>query len=397
MKILILEKDFNTCWILSKILKDFKTITASTLEEAKLIIETESIDIIIGAARLVDGSIVEIIKNYPSIPTIVISANPAIDRVDLLISAGAKDYIKKPIQKHEVWKTLEKFLDKVTETRDLFIMTEQATINAYKKVKNYIIEKVPFLIVGEPGVGKRSLIRQIGNKLGLHVLEGKTLKDSPTNVIVIDLEKVPFKDQEEMAKKIKHEVISAAIVFLLHNDEKEVFSRDLLEESLKELIINRIVRVPPIRERKSEIIPIFELYLEKLTKNRIEIDEEAKAILTEYQWPGNISEIIEIAKEVSRVATTRISTEHLPIDLKFAEFSELAKHVREAVRKSLESGSKEIYNKIMKLTESIVIHEALKASRFKQTQASRLLGIHRNTIRYKIKELNIPTEDEDED
>jgi two-component system NtrC family response regulator len=58
------------------------------------------------------------------------------------------------------------------------------------------------------------------------------------------------------------------------------------------------IKIPPLRERKNDIIPIAENILEK-TINEYGLDEkilseEAKKVLLEYEWPGNIRELINV-------------------------------------------------------------------------------------------------------
>jgi len=58
------------------------------------------------------------------------------------------------------------------------------------------------------------------------------------------------------------------------------------------------VHMPPLRKRKKDIIPLFEHYLNVLSKDReiVELSEEAKIRLENYMWPGNVRELRNVAE-----------------------------------------------------------------------------------------------------
>ena len=58
------------------------------------------------------------------------------------------------------------------------------------------------------------------------------------------------------------------------------------------------VHIPPLRKRKKDIIPLFEHYLNVLSKDRevVELSEEAKIRLENYTWPGNVRELRNVAE-----------------------------------------------------------------------------------------------------
>ncbi|MNM53379.1 Arginine utilization regulatory protein RocR [compost metagenome] len=58
------------------------------------------------------------------------------------------------------------------------------------------------------------------------------------------------------------------------------------------------VHIPPLRKRKKDIIPLFEHYLNVLSKDReiVELSEDAKIRLENYTWPGNVRELRNVAE-----------------------------------------------------------------------------------------------------
>ncbi|MEM9489475.1 MAG: sigma 54-interacting transcriptional regulator, partial [Myxococcota bacterium] len=82
------------------------------------------------------------------------------------------------------------------------------------------------------------------------------------------------------------------------------------------------LRIPPLRERKSEILPLTELFLHRFGKESgnnwmPELSADAREVLTKYNWPGNIRElknVIERAVILSRSGL--IEREHLTLDIR---------------------------------------------------------------------------------
>ena len=63
------------------------------------------------------------------------------------------------------------------------------------------------------------------------------------------------------------------------------------------------INIPPLRERPEDIYVLFRKFMndttEQYRKSRIELDEQAKNILTTYRWPGNIRQLKNIAEQVA--------------------------------------------------------------------------------------------------
>lgn len=91
--------------------------------------------------------------------------------------------------------------------------------------------------------------------------------------------------------------------------------RDFASEMKKR---GRIFRIPPLREREEDIIPIAENFFaplnQKYNQSISAIDQSAQNILTNYIWPGNIDELKRVIEEIfaNYPGITTISEEHIP-------------------------------------------------------------------------------------
>ncbi len=153
--------------------------------------------------------------------------------------------------------------------------------------------------------------------------------------------------------------------------EKNQFREDLY---YRLNVIN--LEIPPLRERREDIMPLSEYFLNKYNRKFMKsvkgFDRNAVEKFLEYEWPGNVRElenIIEravILSESERIGADDISipdVQHGPVD--------------EKAGLSLQEMEKEHILKV------------LREAGGNQTQASRVLGIDRKTLYLKIKKYNI--------
>lgn len=104
-------------------------------------------------------------------------------------------------------------------------------------------------------------------------------------------------------------VIAATNVNLLERVHVGRFREDLYYR------LNTVpITVPPLRERKEDIPVLFRKFCidfaEKYKRSPIQLDEEAKVLLTNYSWPGNVRELKNMAEQVSVLSKDRLVSAH---------------------------------------------------------------------------------------
>jgi DNA-binding NtrC family response regulator len=182
------------------------------------------------------------------------------------------------------------------------------------------------------------------------------------------------------------------IRFIFSTDEKkaDLFGSNQIDLKLEEIFI------PPLRERKDDIISLAEYFMESITK-RYEIEpknlsKDAKEYIKKYNWPGNLRELEDTIKKAVLLTSSSIITKK---DLILNEFEFLS--IKEFFEKKLggylnrmvEIGKGELYETVMSEVEKALITIVLEATNYCQTKTARTLGINRNTLRTKIKEYKI--------
>lgn len=68
------------------------------------------------------------------------------------------------------------------------------------------------------------------------------------------------------------------------------------------------IEIPPIRERKDDIIPLIYFYMNK----KLELEDGVKDVLSNYKWPGNIREIKNVASYISIMSDNIVNESNLP-------------------------------------------------------------------------------------
>lgn len=193
-------------------------------------------------------------------------------------------------------------------------------------------------------------------------------------------------------------VVAATNVDLEEHMKKGTFREDLFYR------LNVIpIFIPPLRDRTDDIPFLVDHFLEKYSerydKDVSKISREVLDTFMEYAWPGNVRELescIERAVVLSQSGTIPLSL--LPINIRMLPESRRAKDtigepeevIRRLVKSLRKSGTKNnLYDRIISRVERSLIKQVLESNDYTQTKAAEELGVSRNTVRRKIKELGI--------
>jgi transcriptional regulator with GAF, ATPase, and Fis domain len=154
------------------------------------------------------------------------------------------------------------------------------------------------------------------------------------------------------------------------------------------------IHIPPLRERKNDIIPMVTAFLKefsfKFLKEEFILAEETKQFLENYYWKGNVREL--------RNAIERIVLLNGPCTIFPDQFSFLRSHhsgnenhfPMKTISSQIPAAHLEILHPKKQQHEirEIIISTLIKTGG-NQLKASRMLGLTRAKLRYRIKQLNI--------
>jgi transcriptional regulator with PAS, ATPase and Fis domain len=183
--------------------------------------------------------------------------------------------------------------------------------------------------------------------------------------------------------------VDVRIVAATNQDLKQMVAAHTFRDDLFYRLNVVPIHVPPLRERKEDIPLLVDHFLAKYNKeSRRHVQgftPAALAALCHYHWPGNVRELENVIERLVAIAARgTLGVEDLPLDLVTERRQIVADiFVRGA---SLRQAKAEF--------ERHYILRTLEKTRWNQTEAAKMLGVHRNTLLGKMETLRIrPTAD----
>jgi two-component system nitrogen regulation response regulator GlnG len=178
------------------------------------------------------------------------------------------------------------------------------------------------------------------------------------------------------------------------------------------------IHLPPLRERDDDLLMLVRHYLHRLNRELgrevREVDSEALERLRGYSWPGNIRELESVLKQALLQASgPALLPAFLPERLGGPPLAqgeggrgEGAEAAKEpgletfVIRKRLGADARDLYADVHRQLDRLLLPRVLEHARGSQHQAALLLGIARQTLRLKLRELGLsarhPTEAEED-
>ena len=196
------------------------------------------------------------------------------------------------------------------------------------------------------------------------------------------------------------------IVAATHHDLKQLIRRGQFREDLYFRLNVVPLRLPPLRERTDDIPELVRCFLTRAADQGLPwktLDRKALNRLKQHPWPGNVRELENLIQRLAAL----YSQETIGID---AIESELAEHTpavysseKEGLAQSVEEHlgtffsahddrlpAAGLYDRVVREVERPLITLTLQATRGNQVKAAEVLGLNRNTLRKKIRDLDIP-------
>jgi two-component system, NtrC family, nitrogen regulation response regulator GlnG len=202
--------------------------------------------------------------------------------------------------------------------------------------------------------------------------------------------------------------VDVRIIAATHRDLPQLIRQGLFREDLFYRLNVAPVRLPPLREHSADIPALVRHFASLATREGLPvkiIDEAAMDRLRRYRWPGNVRELENLVRRLAAL----YSQEIIGLDVIETELAEAAPAAVSADAGSGEglAGAVErhitdyfaahrgvlpaagLYDRVLREIERPLITATLGATRGNQIKAAHLLGLNRNTLRKKIRELDI--------
>jgi two-component system nitrogen regulation response regulator GlnG len=198
------------------------------------------------------------------------------------------------------------------------------------------------------------------------------------------------------------------IIAATHRDLRQYIRQGLFREDLFYRLNVVPMRLPPLRERTEDISALVRHFLNRAASQGLPaktIDQTAMDRLKQYRWPGNVRELENLIQRLAALYTHEI----IGLDVIEAELADVSQPatgseapVDDSLGSSVERHLKEyfaahkdglpatgLYDRVLREIERPLLSLTLAATRGNQIKAASLLGLNRNTLRKKIRELDI--------
>lgn len=205
------------------------------------------------------------------------------------------------------------------------------------------------------------------------------------------------------------------IVAATNKDLRVLIQQGLFREDLYFRLNVVPLRLPPLRERVEDIPDLarhFFMLVEKEGLSRKQLDAEAMDRLKRYRWPGNVRELENLVRRLAAlypqdmitgaIIDAELDSQPLmppqPAGKPALQTQQNSEGLSEAVERHLAdyfSGFRDslpppgLYHRILREIEGPLIGAALAATRGNQIRAAELLGVNRNTLRKKVRDLEL--------
>ncbi len=200
------------------------------------------------------------------------------------------------------------------------------------------------------------------------------------------------------------------IVAATHRDLKQAIRSGQFREDLFYRLCVVPIRLPPLRERAEDIPVLARHFLERAREQGLSaktLDQEATDALRQHRWPGNVRELENLMQRLAALYPQEVITAEViaaeladPVSRIDDEAADgpperLAEAVERHIRQFLAAGRdgmpmRDIYDQVMAEVERPLISMTLASTRGNQIKAAAMLGLNRNTLRKKIRDLDIP-------
>jgi len=184
---------------------------------------------------------------------------------------------------------------------------------------------------------------------------------------------------------IKGISVDVRIITATNNDLRKLIGEGRFREDLFYRINIVAIRLPPLRDRRDDVLPLAEYFVHKYNqdfhKNVQKISKEVETFLLGYHWPGNVRELRNVVERAMILGEgDTLLMEHLPLDVLGQAQSPdgLAKGFRippEGIS--------------MEKLEETLVRQALDMTARNQTRAAKLLDISRDSLRYRMQKFGI--------
>jgi DNA-binding NtrC family response regulator len=378
-------------------------------------------------------------KSHPDLPLVMITAYGSIENAVEAMKRGARDFITKPFNKDVIRHVVHSILKTEDLRRENLLLRESCRAEGIVSCSSamqeimHTVEKVvtapsAVLLLGESGTGKEVIARTLhaaavrrsrsefsvpfvsincpavpdtlieselfGYRKGAFTgafqnYSGRIALANNGILFLDEIAEIPLRTQAKLLRFIEDKTfeplgsaakvkVEARIVCATNKDLAAMVKAGQFREDLFYRINTITIRIPPLRERTEDILPLAEHFLEQLSasmgKGVRSISPEVRAALRAYPWPGNARELRNIIER----SIVLSSSDTLLLDTLPPE-----------VRADRGTATPARADNRLEQAERDLLSDALHRHSGNISAAARELGTTRDTIRYRMRKYRV--------
>ncbi len=414
----------------------YKVLTASGGREALQIFRSAPVQLLLIDHRMEDMNGDEVLEKIraasPLVRAIMITAYGNVTTAVKVMQLGADDFLEKPVDLTELLEKIRRIEKSVSVREEAAAVTESlqqevlplsiiGSSQSMQELLSLVYRVAPTewsaLIRGETGTGKELIARLIhllglrkdgpfvevncaaipenlfeselfGHEKGAFTgaaakRRGRFELAGGGTIFLDEVGELPLQLQVKLLRTLQEKKVTpvgserdidvdARVLTATNRDLKEMVAEGTFREDLYFRLNVLELVVPPLRERRDDIMELVGFFLDKYAASPVSFDAEAMAQLVKYSFPGNVRELEHLIQRlVTLVRGNRIGRADLP-----PEIRENRHH----------SGL--LADRLAEVEKELLL-KALKENNWVQTKAAESLGISERVLRYKMNKIGI--------
>ena len=389
--------------------------------------------------------------NHENIPVIIMTAFTDMQAAVDSYGGGAFEYIPKPFDLDEAIQIINRALEDKPKTKGLKTKAKTDIIGespsmqtVFRAIGKLSTTTATVLVQGESGTGKELIAKSLHKNsprydmpfIALNMADipkelveselfghekgafsgavdkriGRFLQANGGTLFLDEIGDMPLDSQTRLLRVLSNKEfyrvggdkpikVDVRIIAATHQNLNNLVSQKSFREDLFYRLNVIKINVPSLRERKEDIDVLTKYFLKNHSDSLGEelrvLSKEVMEVISRYDWPGNVRQLENICYWLALMTPTQnVKVEDLPEEIKDNQMIEAPSSSWEDgfnswVKNIALSVEKDLLDIVNPKIEKIIIKAALEKANGKKNEASILLGLGRNTLAKKIKELGI--------
>jgi DNA-binding NtrC family response regulator len=325
----------------------------------------------------------------PPLEVVVFTAYGAVDIAVEAMRLGARDFLTKPVTVEQVELRLRQIQPESIEVQEspptpAFIAESPSSKLLLASLSRAAKVPSPVLLQGEIGSGRGFAALTIHSEMEVdepfEIWDVARRTNWPTRgtVMLPNIDDLPDDLQRKLARELHHIPPDVRIIASSGPSGQQLVAEEKLRPELYYSVAVMVIDIPPLRERKQDIIPLLRVGLNhfsaEFNRPKPEISKESELHLLQHSWPGNVRELLNLCERAVVIGRNAFDINSRPSSTQLDS-------------PKVEPGF--CLSTYLEGVEKKILTDTLKQTGGDRNEVCRLLRVERNTLRYKLKKYGL--------